>query len=93
MNGIWNEYKPFFIWFYYSIHSIPYSIPFHIMSHRPPLCIFFSNFWTGFIEKTDSMNCTFFITLLEKVFKSQIHISSSPDDATILVESIFGDQS
>ena len=39
------------------------------------------------------MNCTFFITLFEKVFKLPIHISSSPDDATILVESIFGDQS
>ena len=39
------------------------------------------------------MDCTFFITLLEKVFESPIHISSSPNDATILVESIFGQHS
>ena len=64
-----------------------------IMSHRPPLHVFFNNFWTGFIEKTDSMDSTFFITLLEKVFESPIHISSSPDDATVLVESIFGEHS
>ena len=39
------------------------------------------------------MDSTFFITLLEKVFESPIHISSSPDDATVLVESIFGEHS
>jgi hypothetical protein len=64
------------------------------MSRRPPpLRVFFNNFWNGFTEKTDSMDCTFFITLLEKVFESPIHISSSPDDATVLVESIFGNRS
>jgi hypothetical protein len=63
------------------------------MSRRPPLRVFFNNFWNGFIEKTDSMDCTFFITLLEKVFESPIHISSSPNDATVLVESIFGKHS
>ena len=69
-------------------------LSFHsIMSVRPPLHVFFNNFWTGFIEKTNSMDSTFFITLLEKVFESPIHISCSPDDATILVESIFGEHS
>jgi hypothetical protein len=63
------------------------------MSHRSPLHVFFNNFWNGFVEKTDSMDSTFFITLLEKVFESPIHISSSPDDATVLVESIFGNHS
>lgn len=39
------------------------------------------------------MDCTFFITLLEKVFQTSIYISSSPDDASVLIESIFGNNS
>jgi hypothetical protein len=58
---------------------------------KQPVNVFFHNFWNGFIEKTDSMDCTFFVTLFEKVFKSPIHITTSPDEASVLVESIFGD--
>ena len=61
------------------------------MSSNKPVTIFFHNFWNGFIEKTDSMDCTFFITLFEKVFNSPVCIASSPDEATVLVESIFGE--
>jgi hypothetical protein len=56
-----------------------------------PVKLFFNNFWNGFTEKTDSMDCTFFMTLFEKVFNASVCITSSPDEATILVESIFGD--
>jgi hypothetical protein len=55
-----------------------------------PVNVFFYNFWNGFIEKTDGMDCTFFVTLFEKVFDAPIHITTSPDEATVLVESIFG---
>jgi len=37
------------------------------------------------------MDCTFFLTLFEKVFDAPIHISTSPDEASVLIESIFGD--
>lgn len=57
----------------------------------PPVNVFFHNFWNGFIEKTDGMDCTFFITLLEKVFNAPICVTTSLDNAIILVESIFGD--
>jgi hypothetical protein len=56
-----------------------------------PVNVFFYNFWNGFIEKTDGMDCTFFVTLFEKVFDAPIHITTSPDEATVLIESIFGD--
>lgn len=60
---------------------------------KPPPCVnvFFHNFWNGFIEKTDSMDSTFFVTLFEKVFDAPIHITTSPEEATVLIESIFGD--
>jgi hypothetical protein len=61
------------------------------MTSKEPVVIFFNNFWNGFIEKTDSMDVTFFITLFEKVFNSPVCIANSPDEATILVESIFGE--
>lgn len=57
---------------------------------KPPVSVYFHNFWDGFIEKTDAMDCSFFIKLLEKTYERQIHISSNPDNADILVESIFG---
>ena len=60
------------------------------LSKTPPVYVLFHNFWNGFIEKTDSMDCTFFITLLEKTFNAPIHITTSPATATVLVESIFG---
>lgn len=58
---------------------------------KEPVSIFFFNFWNGFVEKTDSMDCTFFVTLMEKVFNAPIQITRSPDEATVLIESIFGD--
>lgn len=61
------------------------------MSSKEKVTLFFHNFWNGFTEKTDSMDCTFFMTLFEKVFKSPVCITSSPDEATVLIESIFGD--
>lgn len=61
------------------------------MSCQNAVSIFFYNFWNGFTEKTDSMDCTFFVTLFEKVFDAPIHIASSPDEASVLIESIFGD--
>jgi hypothetical protein len=60
------------------------------LAKTPPVYVLFHNFWNGFIEKTDSMDCTFFITLLEKTFSAPIHITTSPATATVLVESIFG---
>ena len=59
------------------------------MSH-PPLSVYFHNFWNGFIEKTDAIDATFFMKLLEKTYERPIHISRTPDNADILVESIFG---
>jgi hypothetical protein len=59
-------------------------------TNNTPVKVFFYNFWSGFIEKTDSMDATFFITLFEKVFDAPIHITTSPDEASVLVESIFG---
>ena len=63
------------------------------MTSSPPISVFFNNFWPGFVEKTDIMDCTFFIRLLEKTYNAPIHISNTPDNATILVESIFGNYS
>ena len=58
-----------------------------------PISVFFNNFWPGFVEKTDIMDSTFFIKILEKTYNAPIHVSHSPDKATILVESIFGNHS
>ncbi len=58
-----------------------------------PISVFFNNFWPGFVEKTDIMDSTFFIKILEKTYNAPIHVSNSPDNATILVESIFGNHS
>jgi len=55
--------------------------------------VFFNKFWPGFTEKTDIMDCTFFVQLLEKTYQAPIHVANSPDNATILVESIFGNYS
>jgi hypothetical protein len=63
------------------------------MTSSQPIYVFFNNFWPGFVEKTDIMDCTFFIHLLEQTFNAPIHISNNPDNATILVESIFGNYS
>lgn len=58
-----------------------------------PIHVFFHNFWPGFTEKTDIMDCTFFVQLLEKTYQAPIHVVHTPDTATILVESIFGNRS
>lgn len=55
--------------------------------------VFFNKFWPGFTEKTDIMDCTFFVQLLEKTYQAPIHVVNSPENATVLVESIFGNQS
>jgi len=62
-------------------------------SGSPAIHVFFNNFWPGFTEKTDIIDCTFFVQLLEKTYNSPIYVTSRPDDATILVESIFGNYS
>ena len=62
-------------------------------SYPPPLSVYFHNFWNGFTEKTDAIDCSFFVKLLEKTFSRPIHISTSPDNADVLVESIFGHMS
>jgi hypothetical protein len=58
-----------------------------------PIHVFFNKFWPGFTEKTDIMDCTFFVQLLEKTYQAPIHVVHSPDNATVLVESIFGNHS
>jgi len=63
------------------------------MTSSPPISVFFNNFWPGFVEKTDIVNSTFFVELLSKTYNAPIHVSRSPDNATILVESIFGKHS
>ena len=59
----------------------------------PPISVFFNKFWPGFTEKTDIMDCTFFVQLLERTYNAPIHVAQTPDNATILVESIFGNYS
>ena len=68
--------------FYPVIHNKP-----------PPIYVYFHNFWNGFIEKTDAINITFFMKLLEKVYERPIHISQTPREASVLIESIFGTES
>jgi len=58
-----------------------------------PIYVFFNKFWPGFTEKTDIMDCSFFVQLLEQTYNAPIHVAHTPDNATILVESIFGNYS
>jgi len=60
------------------------------MTSSSPIYVFFNNFWPGFVEKTDIVDSTFFTELLSKTYNVPIHVSRSPENATILVESIFG---
>lgn len=64
-----------------------------IHNKPPPIYVYFHNFWNGFIEKTDAINITFFMKLLEKVYERPIHIARTPSEASILIESIFGAES
>lgn len=59
----------------------------------PPIYVYFHNFWNGFIEKTDAIDVTFFVKLLEKVYERPIHIARTPREANVLIESIFGKES
>lgn len=44
----------------------------------------------GFIDKTDPVNVSFFIKLLERVYNTNIEISNNIHNSDILVESVFG---
>ena len=57
------------------------------------MLVYFNYFWNGFLEETDPVNARFFIKLLSEVYNTEIYCSNNPDDATILVESIFGNNS
>ena len=63
------------------------------LSTIAPISVFFNKFWPGFAEKTDVMDCTFFVQLLEKTYSAPIQVVYSPENASILVESIFGNYS
>ena len=52
--------------------------------------VYFHNFWNGFVQKTDGIDCSFFMKLLEKTYECPIRITTSVDKADILIESIFG---
>ena len=54
--------------------------------------LYFHNFWNGFIEGTDPINVSFFITLFNNVFKAQTNIGSE-EDSDVLIESMFGERS
>jgi len=58
-----------------------------------PITVFFNKFWPGFIDKTDIVDSTFFVKLLESVYNAPILVSRTPDKADILFESIFGNYS
>ena len=62
-------------------------------SSSSPITVFFHNFWPGFIDQTNIMDCTFFVKLLESVYNVPIQVSRTPNNANILVESIFGNYS
>lgn len=66
------------------------SLPSSREHHPHAVYVYFHNFWNGFIERTDGIHCSFFMKLLEKTYQCPIHITSSPDNADVLVESIFG---
>jgi len=63
------------------------------MTANTSISVYFNNFWEGFIERTNPMDCSFFLTLLEKTYDCPVHISTSLDSADVLVESIFGNMS
>jgi len=79
-----NKYKDFLFGFDNAMYDL--------INTNQAVYVFFYNFWNGFIEKTDSMSYTFFITLLEKVYRLPVHMTRNPDEAHVLVECIFGSQ-
>ena len=51
--------------------------------------VYFSGFWGGFLERTDSLHVEFFIKLLKDVYNEDIIVSNNIDDADILFNSVF----
>ena len=51
--------------------------------------VYYCNFWNGFIDGSDGVNCTFFNELFSLVFGTQVS-PGGPDESDILCESIFG---
>ena len=50
--------------------------------------IFCNDLWWGFIDKTNPVNCTFFIELCNRIWNTTCELGSK-DDSDILLESIF----
>ena len=50
--------------------------------------LFVYGFWSGFIEKTNPVNITFFIDLLKNVFNEEIELGDI-NESDILLETIF----
>ena len=50
--------------------------------------LFVHGFWTGFIDKTNPVNITFFLDLLKLVFNEEIELSNF-ENSDILLETIF----
>jgi hypothetical protein len=54
-----------------------------------PLRVFVNGFWSGFVEKTDSVHFDFFKHVLSSALKRDVMIASSASDADVLLESHF----
>jgi hypothetical protein len=52
--------------------------------------VYFNAFWSGFIEKTNSTHCGFFLELFTQLFNEPCEIGNMYD-SDILCESLFGD--
>jgi hypothetical protein len=65
---------------------------YNVITPNQPIYVFFYNFWIGFMEKTDCLNYTFFLKLLEKVYNVPAYMTRSADEANVLIDSIFGGQ-
>jgi hypothetical protein len=53
--------------------------------------VFCNGFWTGFFEKIDPINITFFFNLLADVYNEEPVLTHNIDEAEILMESVFTD--
>jgi len=54
------------------------------------LSVYCNGFWTGFLEGTDPVSVGFFLELLSKTFETPIVVVHDPQEADILLESLFG---
>lgn len=50
--------------------------------------VFIHGFWDGFIDKTNPVNISFFITLFSKIFQENVEVGTL-EDSELLLESIF----